>query len=174
MQNVYAVHVCNWNEYVSPLCAMLPWMVAYENNRYGRWLPDFWTMLTALPFDQVAFLRTDFTQSITGNPYSNMAWDMWIECTMDKGSKMKSGWLTILQNGKQLLVHSRKLNNARIRTAHNILANRKDANRKHVECGPKRMRLRAPGHMHARVRLPPVRPGLSHPPHPTVSHVCIW
>ena len=83
MQNVDAVHICNWDEYVSSLRAMLPWMVAYDNNRYGRWLPNFWAMLTALPDDQVAFLRTDFTQSITGNPYSNIAWDMWIECTMN-------------------------------------------------------------------------------------------
>ena len=28
-----------------------------DNNRYGRWLPDFWAMLTALPADQVTFLR---------------------------------------------------------------------------------------------------------------------
>ena len=48
-------------------------------------------MLTALPGDQVAFLRTEFSQSITDNPYSNMAWDMWFECTMNKGSKIKSG-----------------------------------------------------------------------------------
>ena len=141
MQNVHAVHICNWDDYVSSLRAMLPWMVAYDNNRYGRWLPDFWAMLTALPADQVAFLRTDFTQSITGNPYSNMAWDMWIECTMNKGSKMKSGWLSILQNEKQLLVHSRNVNNvAQIRAAHNALANRKEAKRKHTESGPKRMR----------------------------------
>ncbi|KAI4816806.1 hypothetical protein KUCAC02_009112 [Chaenocephalus aceratus] len=141
MQNVHAVHICNWDEYVSSLRAMLPWMVAYDNNRYGKWLPDFWAMLTALPADQVAFLRTDFTQSITGNPYSNMAWDMWIECTMNKGSKMKSGWLSILQNEKQLLVHSRNVNNvAQIRAAHNALANRKKTKRKHTECGPKRMR----------------------------------
>ena len=99
-------------------------MVAYDNNRYGRWLPDFKAMLTSLPTDQVAFLCTDFTQSITGNPYSNMAWDMWIECTMNKGSKMKSGWLSILQNEKQLLVHSRNVHNvALIRAAHNALAN---------------------------------------------------
>lgn len=97
MQNVHAVHICNWDEYVSSLRAMLPWMVAYDNNRYGRWLPDFWAMLTALPSDQVTFLRKNFAQSITGNPYSSMAWDMWIECTMNKGSKMKSGWLSILK-----------------------------------------------------------------------------
>ena len=140
MQNVHAVHICNWDEYVSSLRAMLPWMVAYDNTRYGRWLPDFWAMLTALPGDQVAFLRTEFSQSISGNPYSNMAWDMWIECTMNKGSKMKSGWLSILHNEKQLLVHSRNVNNVtRIRAALNAQANRKEAKWKHTECGPKRM-----------------------------------
>ena len=131
MQNVHAVHVCNWDEYVSSLRAMLPWMIAYDNNRYGRWLPDFWAMLKALPADQVTFLRSNFSQSITGNPYSNIAWDMWIECTMNKGSKMKSGWLSILQNEKKLLVHSRNVNNvAKIWAAHNALANRKDIKRK--------------------------------------------
>jgi len=79
MQNVHAVHICNWDEYVSSLHAMLPWMIAYDNNKYGRLLPDFWAMLATLPLVQVEFLRTDFTQSITGNPYSNLAWDMWIE-----------------------------------------------------------------------------------------------
>ena len=66
MQNVYAVHTWNCDEYVCSLRAMLPWMVACDNNRYGKWLPDFWAMLTSLPADQVSFLRTDFAQSITG------------------------------------------------------------------------------------------------------------
>jgi hypothetical protein len=141
MQNVHAVHICNWDEFVSSLRAMLPWMVVYDNNRYGRWLSDFWAMLTSLPADQVAFLRTNFAQSITGNPYSNMAWDMWIECTMNKGSKMKSGWLSILKNEKQLLVHSRNVNNvARIRLSLNAQVNRKKLKSKHTDCGPKRMR----------------------------------
>jgi len=106
MQNLHAVHICNWEKYVNSLRAMMPWMVAYDNNWYGRWLPDFWAMLTYLSAEQIMFLHhTDFIQSITGNPYSIMPWDMWIECTMNKGSKMKSGWLSILQNEKQLLVH---------------------------------------------------------------------
>ena len=45
-------------------------------------------------------LRTDFTQSIIGNPYFNMAWDMWIECTINKLNKMNSGWLSILKDEK--------------------------------------------------------------------------
>ena len=115
-------------------------MEVYDNNKYGRWLSDFWTMLTALPSDQRAFLHTDFAQSMTGNPYSNMAWDMWIECTMNKGSKMKSGWLSILRNEKQLLVHCRNVNNvSRIRAALSALTNQKKSKRKHVECGPTRM-----------------------------------
>ena len=141
MQNVHAVHVCNWDEFVSSLRAMLPWLIAYDNNQYGRWLPDFWAMLTSLPVDQVAFLHSDFTQSIRGHPYSNMAWDMWIKCTMNKGSKLKSGWLSVLQNEKQLLVHSRNVNNvARIRATHNALASRNQTKWKHTECCPKRLR----------------------------------
>lgn len=56
MQNVHAVHICNWDEYVTSLHAMLPWMVAYDNNRNERWLPDLWAMLTTFPADKVAFL----------------------------------------------------------------------------------------------------------------------
>ncbi len=55
MQKVHAVHICNWDEFVSSLRAMLPWLTAYDNNQYGRWLPDFWAMqhlflLIRLPF----------------------------------------------------------------------------------------------------------------------------
>lgn len=175
MQNVHAVHICNWDEYVSSLRAMLPWMVAYDNNRYGRWLPDFWAMLTALPADQVAFLRTDFTQSITGKPYSNMAWDMWIECTMNKGSKMKSGWLSILQNEKQLLVHSRNVNNAaQILAAHNALANRKEAKRKHMtQNGCEKMSSACRTWLHACMSSTPSYSTRPHPPSAPYSKPCL-
>ena len=70
---------------------MMPWMVEYDKNRYERWLPYFWEMLTSLLAEQVTFLRNDFTQSITANHYPNMAWAMRIECTINKGSKTKYG-----------------------------------------------------------------------------------
>ena len=121
---------------------MLPWMLAYDRLKYGRWLPDFWAMLLNLPVDQFKFLQENFAQSLSGNPYSNMAWDMWIETTMNKGSKLKSGWLSILKNEKQLLVHSRNVNNvARIRAAHNSSAKRKSTQWKHSECKPKRLKV---------------------------------
>jgi len=52
--------ICNWDEYVCSLRAMLPRMTAYENKWYGRWLPDFWAMLTSLIAEQTI-----------GNLYSN-------------------------------------------------------------------------------------------------------
>ena len=83
-----------------------------------------WAILTTLPLDQVEFLCIDFIQSITCNPYSNMAWDMWIECTINKLNKMNPGWLSILKNEKQLLVHCRNVN--QVRAARNFLANRRE------------------------------------------------
>ena len=87
MQNVHAVHICNWDEYASSLRAMLLWMVAYDNNINGRWLPDFWTMLIRLSSFRLNLLSP--SQAIPTPTY--MAWDLRIECTVNKGSKIKSG-----------------------------------------------------------------------------------
>ena len=48
---------------------------------------------------------------MTGSPYSGMSLEMIIEVAMNKGSKLKSSWLSILKNEKQLLVHSRNCSN---------------------------------------------------------------
>ena len=116
-------------------------MLTYDKQKYGRALPDFWAYLINLPPEENEFLRENFALSLTGNPYSSMPWDLWIEVTMNKGSKLKSGWLSMLKNEKQLLVHSRNVNNiARIRVAHNKAANKKAQKWKHIECRPKRMK----------------------------------
>ena len=78
---------------------------------------------------------------MTGKPYSSIAWDMWIEMTMNKGSKMKAGWLSILRNEKQLMVDTRNVNNlGRIRAALHNPVSRKQLSRKHNECAPARIR----------------------------------
>ena len=121
---------------------MLPWMLQYDRIMHGRWLPYFWITLLNLPQDQFCFLQDNFAQTLKGSPYSIMAWCMWIETTMNKSSKLKSGWLSILKNEKQLLVHSRNVNNiARVRNAHNSKAERKYSNKlKHAECYQGRMK----------------------------------
>ena len=67
-------------------CTMLPWLTVYDNNRYSRWLPYFWSLFTNLPMDRERFLEENYAHSLTEI----------IGVTMNKGSKLKSGWLSIL------------------------------------------------------------------------------
>jgi len=80
------------DESVGCLCPMLPWLVAHDSSRYGRWLPDLWATQISSP----PFMLTSLSPS-QSTPSSNVAWDMWIVCTLNKGSKMKSGWIPVLE-----------------------------------------------------------------------------
>ena len=136
-QNIHTIRTSNCTEFKSSLKLMLPWMQIYDNDKYGRHLPDFIAVLDTLPADQAAFMEDGmFSQSMTGNPYSCVALDIWIESTMNKGSKLKSGWLAILNNEKQLLSNTRNVNNInRIRRAvHHHANHRRKGKAKHADC----------------------------------------
>ena len=56
---------------------------------------------------------------------------------MNKGSKLKAGWLSILRNEKQWMVDARNANNlGRICAAIHNQVNDKDSSQKHSECVP--------------------------------------
>ena len=75
-------------------------------------------------------------------PYSCITWDMWIEMTMNKASKLKAGWLSILQNENQLMADTRNANNLdRVRAAPDNQGNRKQLSQKHNECTPARLHV---------------------------------
>lgn len=142
-QNIHAIRTRNWTEFKSSLKLMLPWMQIYDNDKYGRHLPDFIAAIESLPDDQAAFMeRGMFAQSMTRNPYSYVALDIWIESTMNKGSKLKSGWLTILNNEKQLLSNTQNVNNInRVRAAVHRHGNCKGrGTEKHADCSSSKMR----------------------------------
>ena len=72
---------------------------------------------------------------MTGLPYSCQPLDLWIETTMNLNSKLKQGWLCLLQNEKQLFSTIRNVNSvARVKAAvkQNVKCER--SNRKHAEC----------------------------------------
>ena len=54
-------------------------------------------MLTNLLRDRECFLEENYAHSLTGNPYSEMSLYIIIEVTMNKGSKLKTGMLSILK-----------------------------------------------------------------------------
>ena len=69
-----------------------------------------------------------------------MPLDMWIEVTMNLGSKLKAGWLQLLQNEKQLFVTARNANNiSRVQRILEENLQKKDRNVIHTECQPARM-----------------------------------
>ncbi|KAL8573120.1 hypothetical protein ACOMHN_027380 [Nucella lapillus] len=140
-QNLDACHASNGPEYVSSTYDMLKGLMAYNNHDYGRWLPDYWAMLSSLADEQKTFFNAHFAQSMTGLPYSCQPLDLWIETTMNLNSKLKQGWLQLLQNEKQLFLTIRNVNNvSRVKAAvqQNLKCERR--HRKHVECQPARMK----------------------------------
>jgi len=141
VQSIDACHARNGPQYLSSTYHMLPGLMAYDNHDYGRWLPDYWAMLSSLSDEQMAFFNEHFAQSMTGLPYSCQPMDLWIETTMNLNSKLKSGWLQLLQNEKQLFSTTRNANNvARVKAAVNQNLKCKRRNRKHAECQPARMK----------------------------------
>ena len=90
--------------------AILSWLKIHASNQYYCWLPYIWSVLTNLPRDQESFLEENYVHSLTDNQYSEMSLDVIIKVTMVKGSKLKIGWLSILNNETQLLVYSRNWN----------------------------------------------------------------
>ena len=90
---------------------MLKGLLAYNNSDYARYMGDFWAMVEEMPDEQYDFFKDHFVQSLTDHPYSAMPLDMWIEVTMNLGSKVKAAWVGLLQNEKQLFVNLRNANN---------------------------------------------------------------
>ena len=141
-QSIHANHCTNaFQDLIDSQRDMLLWLTIYDNNQYSPRLPYSWSVLTNLPRDQESFLEEKYAHSLGGNPYSGMFLDMIIEVTMNKDSKLKSGWLSILKNEKQLMVHSINCNNiACIRNAvHRHIATKKGVY-KHTESSPRRMK----------------------------------
>ena len=140
-QNIHALRTRNWEEFKSSLKLMRPWLKTYGNDKYGRTLPDFCAIIESPPEEQEAFLSRMFAQSITGNPYSCVALEIWIESTMNKGSKLKNGWIAILNNEKQLAANVLNANNVnRVRGVVLKHANQKKRNTKHADCSKSRMK----------------------------------
>ena len=141
--NIHSLRAKKWIEFKSSLKLMLPWLQIYDNDKYGRHLPDFTAVLDNLTVEQARFMENGmFAQSLTGKPYSSVALDIWIETTMNKGSKLKSGWLAILKNEKQLLSNTRNVNNiSRVRaTIHHHAEFKKESRIKHADCSPSKIK----------------------------------
>ena len=110
-QNIDSIRTHNWKCYLESLRMLMPWYMIYDSTNYGRWLPVYWLNMKTLPREYSVYMPHIFAQSMTTNPYSALPPDMWIECTMNKGSKLKSGWKRLLRSEKGLYIHVKNANN---------------------------------------------------------------
>ena len=109
--NIDSIRTHNLDNFLSSIRLMMPWMKAYDCSNYGRWLPVYWEGMKSLPPEHKFMMEKIFAQSLTTNPYSAQPPDMWIEVTMNKGSKIKSGWKRTLYSEKGLFVQVKNSNN---------------------------------------------------------------
>ena len=114
---------------------MLPWLRIYDNDKYSKWLVEYWLEVSSLPDEKEKYMREGlFAQSTMGKPYSCIPLDLWIEMTMNKGSKMKAGWKNILKNEKMLFTHTRTVHSVgRVRSSLHSLADITDSSKDHKE-----------------------------------------
>ena len=138
--NVHSLKTQNWTMFKASLRLMIPYLQIYDKIHYGKWLPEFWTEMNTLSDETSSQMEKIFSQSITGKAYSSLPMDLWIEMTMNKGSKMKAGWKQILQNETLLTTHIRNANFVNpLRVSLHKFADMKTYESKHKENTPRRI-----------------------------------
>ena len=134
---IQCIHACHAKDAVEYLSTnrMLPELMAYANHKFGRWLLDFWAMISSQT-DEQPFFSEHFAQCITGLPYSCQLMDLWVETTMNLNSKLKQRWLQLLHNEKQLFTIRNANNVARVRAIVDPNVNCHNRHCQHIECQP--------------------------------------
>ena len=117
--NTLALRRQDWTAFKASLRMTMPWLQIYDNDKYSKWLVQFWLEISRLPAEKEKYIREGlFAQSMTGKPYSRLPLDLWIEMTMNKGSKMRAEWKNILKNEKILFTRIRTVDSVnRVRSS---------------------------------------------------------
>ena len=110
IMNIHSIKLKNCEKFKNSSRLTIPWLHIYDKIHYGKWLPDFWAKISNLNEEISRYMPEGFSHSITGKPYSSLPTDLWIEMTMNKGSKMKAGWQIILGNENMLCTNFRNTN----------------------------------------------------------------
>ena len=136
----HAMCTQNWEEYLTSTSMMLPWMFAYDILHYSRYLSLYWSEINNL--DENTFLMKSglFSASMSGRLFSALPHDQWIEMTMNKGSKMKAGWIGIMHNEEALQVNTKVVNNiTKVKESLKEVANIQKCQYSHTERSPAQM-----------------------------------
>ena len=111
LMHYHAMRIQNWTEYLLSLRLILPWMAVYDGTNYTRYMSIYWVEMYNLNEDAKSYREKGlFTASLTGLPFSAIPHGQWIEMTMNKGSKMKGGWIGFTKNESMVNIHTHTVN----------------------------------------------------------------
>ena len=66
----------NWEEYLTFIRMMLPWMFAYDSLHYSRYLSLYWLEMNDLDEEKAFYMRSGlFSASMSGRPFSALPHD---------------------------------------------------------------------------------------------------
>ena len=135
LQNVEIYYVGNLDEYLSSTRAMLLGMLTSNSYDYGKCAPNYWAMVSSLPYEKKNYFSEHIAQSVTTFPYLNQPIDLLIEVFMNLDSKMKQKWLQLLQSDTQLFCSTHNANNVlKKKKVLKKALNYYCRHQKHVEC----------------------------------------
>ena len=84
-QHYNVIQTQNWDEYLGSIRKTLLWRAAYNSLQYTRYLSLYWSEINNLDDEKVWYMKSGlFSASMSGNPFSAMPHDQWIEMTMNK------------------------------------------------------------------------------------------
>ena len=136
----HAMRTQNWEEYLTSIRMMLPWLFAYNSFHYSRYLSLYWSEINNLDEEKAFYMRSGlFSASMSGRPFSALRHDEWIEMRMNKGSKMKCGWIGITHKEEALQVNKVINNIKKAKESLKEVANIKKRQYSHIECSSARM-----------------------------------
>ena len=121
---------------------MLPWMAVYDSTNYTRYMSIYWVEMYNLNEDAKSYMEKGlFTASLTGLPFSAIPLDQWIEMTMNKGTKMKGGWIGFTKNESMVNIHTHTVNDMmQIRDKLHSRASLKSAKQNHAANSKSRLK----------------------------------
>jgi hypothetical protein len=80
LMNYHAMRTQNWDDYLTSLRMMQPWMAIYDNLHYTRYMTVYWANMNNLDSTEVQYMRDVlFSASMSGKPFSALPLDQWIE-----------------------------------------------------------------------------------------------
>ena len=64
-----------WDNSLTPVRLVMPWMMVYVNTNYSQWLLVFWMEMSSLSQELCQLIKEIFSQSLAGNAYSSLPLD---------------------------------------------------------------------------------------------------